>query len=153
MKYLFILLFSTLFLSNAAAQTHDTIGVKKALTAFLDAWNTHDAKAFANVFTEDADFTNVAGKSKQGRAAIEAHHAPSFATKWKNSHQTFTQHKIRFLKPDVAAVDAWWELTGIAGTDGQALPARKGLLSFVMTKQGGTWLIAVMHNLELREAN
>ena len=40
--------------------------IKKVLTDFTDAWNKHDAKAFSNVFTEDADFTNVAGRGASG---------------------------------------------------------------------------------------
>ena len=163
MKY-FLLIFSSLILS--ATIICQTIGetqkstdslknvqaVNKVLADFIDAWNKHDAKAFSMVFAEDADFTNVGGNSKQGRNEIEKHHEPGFKTKWKDSHQKITKSKIRFIKPDVAAVDAWWELAGIKGPEGQDMPSRKGLLNFIMTKNNGTWLITVMHNMDLRDS-
>jgi uncharacterized protein (TIGR02246 family) len=128
----------------------DEEGIRKVLADFVDAWNKHDVKAFSMVFADDADFTNVRGKSAHGRLAIEKHHAPSFATKWKESNQKITETKIRLIKPDVAAVDARWELTGAKDERGQERPMRKGLLNFVMIKERGAWLITVMHNTELK---
>jgi len=132
-----------------SANSKDEELVKKVLTDFIDAWNKHDAKAFSMIFAVDADFTNVAGTSKHGRIEIEKHHEPGFTTRWKDSYQKILQSKIRFIKSDVAAVDAWWELTGIKGPEGQDMPARKGLLNFIMTKNEGIWLIVVMHNMDL----
>lgn len=119
------------------------------LTDFLEAWNRHDAKAFSMVFAEDADFTNVGGKSSHGRTEIEKFHAPRFATKFKDTHQKMTETKIRFIRPDVASVDARWEMTGAKGPEGQNIPLRKGLLNFVITKESNKWLITVMHNMDL----
>lgn len=128
----------------------DEEGIRKVLADFIEAWNKHDARAFSMVFAEDADFTNVGGKSAHGRLEVEKFHAPRFATKFKDSNQKMTETKIRFIKPDVAAVDARWEMTGDKGPEGQEIPFRKGLLNFVMTKEGGTWFITVMHNTELK---
>jgi uncharacterized protein (TIGR02246 family) len=126
------------------ASAKDGDGIAKVLADFAAAWNSHDAKAFSMVFAEDADFTNVRGMSAQGRSEVEKFHAPRFTTIFKDTHLTITGSKIRFIKPDVAAVDATWEMTGM--TD---MPQRKGLLNFVMTREGGIWLIAVMHNMDL----
>jgi uncharacterized protein (TIGR02246 family) len=46
------------------------------------------------------------------RIEIEKFHAPLFATRFKDTNQTMTRIRIRFVRPDVAAVDAWWEMTG-----------------------------------------
>lgn len=97
-----ILIFNASTRSQPATNTQDEDGVKELITAFADAWKNHDAKAFSLLFTEDADFTNVVGKRKKGRAEIEAHHKPGFETKWKNSYQKITPNTIRFIKPDVA---------------------------------------------------
>jgi hypothetical protein len=35
-----------------------------------------------------------------------------FATRFKDTHLTITDTKIRFVTPDIAAVDAHWEMTG-----------------------------------------
>jgi uncharacterized protein (TIGR02246 family) len=80
---------------------------------------------------------------------IEKFHAPLFATRFKDTHQTIADVKIRFITADVAAVDARWEMTGAKGRDGQDISARKGLLNLVMTRSNGRWQITVMHNMDL----
>lgn len=127
----------------------DEAAITRVLADFVTAWNKHDATAFSMVFAEDADFTNVRGTSAHGRTEVEKFHAPLFATRFKETHQKITDTKIRFIKPDVAAVDARWEMTGAKGPEGQDIPLRKGLLNFVMTRENGKWLIAVMHNMDL----
>ena len=116
---------------------------------FLAGWNAHDAHLFASAFAADADFTNVRGVSASGRANIEQFHAQAFQKMFMQSHQTAEVKRIRFLKPDVAVVDVPWKMTGALTPDGNARPIRTGLLDFVFTSSGGSWLITVMHNLEL----
>jgi uncharacterized protein (TIGR02246 family) len=130
----------------SATQDRDRVAIKRTVTSFVDAWNKHDAHAFALIFTEDADFTNVAGVHAHGRANVEAFHSPLFS----GSHQTAAIRNIRFLTQDLAVVDVDWQMTGLRSTDGTPRPDRKGLLNWVMSKQGdGSWLIEVMHNTEL----
>ena len=127
----------------------DQKAIRGLMDHFMDAWNRHDAHAFAMVFAEDADFTNVRGVCATGRFKIEEFHAPMFATIFRNSHQTFTDVKIRFVCADVAAVDVRWEMTGVLDMQGSAVPNRQGLLNFVMTKNADHWHIIVMHNQDL----
>lgn len=115
----------------------------------MDAWNQHDAHAFAGTFAEDADFTNVRGDSAHGRKAVEDFHAPTFATRFKNTHQTADDVKIRFLTPDIASVDIRWEMTGATDAEGTPIPIRKALLNWVVTRHSDRWLIVVMHNQDL----
>ena len=139
---------------NASKETEerDRAAIGQTLKAFQDDWNKHDAHAFALTFTEDADFTNVAGMHAHGRANVEAFHAPVFAGIFKESHQTGTIRSIRFLKPDLAAVDVDWEMTGAKSPDGTPRPYRKGLLDWVMARQSdGAWLIQIMHNTDLTD--
>jgi uncharacterized protein (TIGR02246 family) len=133
-------------------QQTDEQQIHGVLNGFIDAWNHHDAKAFAALFSEDADFTNVFGQGASGRTHIEEFHAPMFATVFKNSHQTITATKIRFLRPDLAAVDAHWSLTGLGDPQGNPRPPRQGLLNFAMGKNDGKWQIVVMHNMDLPPA-
>jgi uncharacterized protein (TIGR02246 family) len=72
-----------------------------------------------------------------------------FATIFKNSHQSYTAITTRFIRPDVAAVDVRWEMTGATDAQGNPRPDRQGLLNFVMAKNTGEWQIVVMHNLDL----
>ncbi|SRR6266536_3523311 len=135
--------------AKPTARAEDEVRIREVLADFREAWNKHDAKAFSMVFAEDADFTNVRGLSAHGRANVQKFHAPLFATRFKDTNHKMTKTRIRFIKPDVAAVDAWWEMTGAKGPEGQEIPLRKGLLNFTMTKEGEKWFIIVMHNMDL----
>lgn len=144
--------------SLALGQTSEKKGLSNAknegaigqvVADFIAAWNKHDAKAFSMVFSENADFTNVAGVSASGRTEVEKFHASRFATSFKNSNLMATGARIRFIKPDVAAADVKWEMTGATDGEGKILALRKGLLNFVMAKDNGKWLIVVMHNMNL----
>ena len=123
--------------------------IREVVKDCMDAWNKHDAKAFALLFAEDADFTNWTGQGATGRDAIERYHEPLFATRFKTSHQTTENIKVRLVKPDVASVDIWWNMTGAMNGSGQPRPSRRGILSWIMTKEEGKWSIKIMHNLDL----
>jgi len=43
-------------------------------------------------------------------------------------------------------------MTGAKSMEGQDIPLRKGLLNFVMTKEGEKWFITVMHNTNLTDS-
>src|SRR5580700_10585642 len=75
----------------------DEQSIVALINRFVDGWNRHDAKAFAAVFAEDADFTNWRGEGASGQAKIEEFHAPLFATIFKNSHQSHKAIKTRFI--------------------------------------------------------
>jgi len=136
-------------LSGQSPAQADEQAIHGIMDSFMDAWNRHDAKAWTAVFTDDADFTNVLGVSASGRSDIEQFHAKAFATIFKDSHQKYTAIKIRFIRPDVAAVDVHWEMTGSTDPAGNPVPLRQGLLNFTMTKSHDKWQIAVMHNMNL----
>jgi len=128
-------------------------GDKNAINDLLhgseEAWNHHDAHAFASAFAPDADFTNVIGQGASGRDKIEQFHAPMFATVFKSSQLKLVETKVRFIRPDVAAVDVFWTMSGMVDQQGNPRADRRGLLNFVMTKDAGKWQIAVMHNMDL----
>src|SRR5580692_4951055 len=61
----------------------DTAAVKQVVLAFEKAFNSHDSGAVGQLFTEDADFTNVQGGTTGSRKELEDHLAPLFATRLK----------------------------------------------------------------------
>jgi ketosteroid isomerase-like protein len=83
--------------SGQSANRADAQAIHQTVADFVAAWNKHDAHAFEMTFTEDADFTNVAGVHAQGRANVEGFHAPRFASYFKDSHQTAAVRSIRML--------------------------------------------------------
>ena len=135
-KYLLCALLLSGFSSLGAQEAKDEALIEEVLVGFVTAWNKHDAAAFSMVFAPDADFTSVRGTSARGRAEIEKHHAPVFASRFKDTVQKITNTKIRFIRPDVAAVDAWWEMTGAKGPDGQEIPFAERLVEFRHDERG-----------------
>jgi uncharacterized protein (TIGR02246 family) len=123
--------------------------IRDIVEALVVAWNRHDAGAFAASFAEDANFTNVFGMSVKGRGAIEALHEPIFRTMFKDSRLSVTETRIRFLRPDLAAVDVRWEMSGARDPQGREWPDRRGLLSFIATERHHAWSIDVFHNMDL----
>lgn len=143
------LLISSSRRAEAAPQTasgpiQDTI--EKAVQNYMDAWNTHDVHAVAMTYTEDCDFVNNFGTLTHGRAQMEATFGPFMSGPYSNTVQTGHIRTIRYLKPDVAAVDVDWEMTGAKNPDGSIRPTRKGIHSLILMKQSdGSWQIAMMH--------
>ena len=127
--------------------------IKGLAHALERAWNRRDAHALAEVFAADADFTNVFGMLATGRAAIEGLHAPLFKTMFKDSHLTVTETNVRMIRPDVAAVDVKWTMTGARDPHGNPWPERAGLLNWIATGHGDGWLIDVSHNMDLPSAD
>jgi uncharacterized protein (TIGR02246 family) len=129
----------------------DEDAIHSLVDRLMAAWNHHDAHAFAAVFAEDADFTNVIGEGASGRENIEKLHAPMFSTLFKNSHLEYTDIKVRFIRPDISPVDVRWRMTGATDPAGNPWPNRKGLINFVATKENGSWQVLVLHNMELTD--
>src|SRR3546814_21022986 len=66
----------SLFLAGSfpalAGQSQDVQAIREVLqTQQADAWNRHDAKAYAALFTQDGDVVNIVGWWWKGRDEIE----------------------------------------------------------------------------------
>jgi len=154
MKYLFalgvLLSLGVISASNAMdKQINDAVGVNAVVLGFEDAWNRHDMDAFAMLFATDADFVNVIGMRWIGRDAIKQHHAASHATIFRSSTLKIEETTLRFLKSDVATARSVWTLSGITSESGQLAPTRTGILTHVLEKIDGHWLIVLTQNTDI----
>jgi uncharacterized protein (TIGR02246 family) len=146
-----VLLFLTFTAASFRAQTAsnrdaDTAAIKQTVAAFADTWNSHDAHGVAMHYVEDGDFSSIKGEPSHGRKELEDHYTTIFSTFLKNAHTTDTVKSIRFLGPDIASVDIDWQMTGAKTRDGQDAPNRKGLLTWIVSKQhNGQWMITIYH--------
>jgi uncharacterized protein (TIGR02246 family) len=111
-------------------------------TAFLAAWNRHDARALAALFAEGADFVGMAGVWWRGRAEIEAGHVPCHTTVFRHSRLAGQIASVKRLSPGLAAVHVTWELSGQTASDGTAEAPCRGVLLLVVEDEGG-WRIRV----------
>jgi uncharacterized protein (TIGR02246 family) len=124
----------------------DSAAIKQCVAAWEDAWNRHDAHATAMAYVEDGDFSSTTGVPSHGWKELEAHYNEIFTTFLKDAQRTDTVRSIRFLSPEIAVVDIDWQMTGARTRDGKDAPNRKGLLTWVVTKQhDGHWMITIYH--------
>jgi len=133
-----------------AGQSPDEQEIHKVVRGLEQAWNHHDMKAWANLFTEDADFVNVAGWWWKGRTEIEQKHAGAHEFIFRDSTLTIHEVHTRFLAPEIAVVHVLWSLAGHKNPDGTPGQPRKGILTQVLQKQNGKWLIAAAQNTDSR---
>jgi uncharacterized protein (TIGR02246 family) len=133
---------------SAGRQGSDETEIRRVELGLQDAWNSHDRKAWANFFTEDADFVNDSGLWWKGRAEIEKKHADAHASLFRDSKLTIYEVETRFLTPEIAISHAVWSLVGQKNPDGTPGQPRKGVFTHVLQKQNGTWLIAAAQNTD-----
>jgi uncharacterized protein (TIGR02246 family) len=140
-------LFVTFTASNPRAQMAsnrdaDAAAIRQFVASFADTWNMHDGHAVAMRYVEDGDFSSVKGEPSHGRKELEEHYSTIFSTFLKNAHTTDTVRSIRFLGPDIASVDIDWLVTEPNAPGGVL---RKGLLTWIVTRRNGQWMITVYH--------
>jgi uncharacterized protein (TIGR02246 family) len=138
--------------AQGGAQNADEVAVRKAVMGLPEAWNRHDMKAFAALFTEDADFVNVAGSWWKGRAEIEEKHSAAHATIFRESTLSIDDLQIRFLTPEIAVAHVSTLLAGQKTLEGAVVAQRKTLLTLVLQRQSGKWAVAAAHNTDVRPA-
>jgi len=110
-----------------------------------EAWNQHDAKAYASLFTEDGDIVNVVGWWWKGRTEIEKKLTDAYAFVFKESTLTVTDVQFKFLTPEIAVAHVKWTMTGARTPKGIPEP-QQGIQIQILQKQAGKWLIASFQN-------
>jgi uncharacterized protein (TIGR02246 family) len=142
------LVLSVVFLTAnifAAGQADEEAAIRALEARQPEAWNKHDAKAYANLFTENGDCVNIVGWWWKGRAEIEKKLTDAYVYVFKESTLTITNVDIRFLTPDVAVAHVRWTMTGARTPSGLPVP-QQGIQTHVLQKQNGQWLIAAFQN-------
>jgi len=136
-----------------AALTAPSVGAAQTLEGEIrdvqmrqaDAWNRHDAPAYARLFTEDGDVVNVVGWWWKGRPEIESKLIAAFAFVFRESTLSITDVQVRLLSPDIAVAHVRWTMVGAKAPPGVPVP-REGIQMQVLKKSAGKWLIASFQN-------
>jgi uncharacterized protein (TIGR02246 family) len=134
----------------SADQNQDETDIRAVAMGLQEAWNHHDMKAWASLFTEDADFVNVVGWWWKGRPQIEKKHTDAHVFIFRESTLSIDEVHTRFLTPQIAVVHVLWSLTGHKNPDGTPGLPRKGIFTQVLQKQSGKWLISAAQNTDSR---
>jgi uncharacterized protein (TIGR02246 family) len=111
------------------------------------AWNAHDAHAYAQLFTADADTVNVLGWWWKSRAELEQKLAGAFSLVFAHSQLHIDEVVARLLTPEVAIAHVRWSMTGAASPDGlkNHIP-QKGIQTQTLYKTADGWRIAAFQN-------
>jgi uncharacterized protein (TIGR02246 family) len=140
--------------SNARAQASSTGKDEEAIRAIIsattEAFSRHDAKAWVQYCTNDAQLITVRGESMTGVAQIEKGLATIFQTRGRQVTLKTLEVSVRFVRPDVALAHVKNELSGLIGPDGQTLPPHQELSVRVFVKNDGAWRITAFHNTILQ---
>ena len=141
-----ILIMASVAVGAAADRQADEAAIRDvAQTRQQQAWNQHDAKAYAALFAEDGDVVNVIGWWWKGRKEIESQLSDAFAFVFRESTLTITQVDIRFLRPKIAVAHTRWTMSG-AKTPPTIPEPREGIQTLVLQKLGGNWMIEAFQN-------
>lgn len=132
--------------TSAHAQTDvEETRIRTLAAHWESAWNRHDMKALAALFTDGADFVNVGARHWKGPTEIEAQHATRLNQFIESSWAT-KEVAVQFLTPDISLVHVSWALEGDKDPDGTPRQPREGVFTWVVVKERGEWLIRAAQN-------
>lgn len=125
--------------------------VLATLEGMAAAWNADDATAYADHFTEDADYITFFGMNVPGRQKIEELRRAMSQGPMKGAKLVGggAPPKIRFLRPDVAVV----LVGGGSSLDGKPVQGteRESLVSYVLVCDDDRWRVASFQNTRVTD--
>jgi uncharacterized protein (TIGR02246 family) len=118
----------------------DEAAIRRLFDIQGEAWLAGDGDHFATAFAEDADFINITATALRGRAEIARHHDMIFSTVYKGVKMELSDLRVRFLRPDIATVEA--DARGRVGEED-----RQANLLAVVLRNDGERLIHALHSM------
>lgn len=129
-------------MTPASQISKEQSSIQKQVDVFVAAWNRHDTKSMASVYTEDADLINPNGRVAKSRTEIEQLFRDEHGAQFKQSQFSATPQSTRMLTHDLAVITEAFEVTGAIDPAGNKITLR-GYFTNVMKRQGDTWQVQV----------
>ena len=145
-RFVFLIGLSLGFALESSAQQADIAAVREVQTQQAQAWNRHDASAYAALFAADGDVVNVLGWWWRGRPEIESKLRDAFAWVFRDSTLTIEEVDVRLLDPVTAVAHVRWVMDGAKAPPGAPQPPRGGIQLQVLRKELGRWQIVSFQN-------
>jgi uncharacterized protein (TIGR02246 family) len=128
--------------SASAAEARDEAAVRALGDGFAQAFVQKDAQRRASLFTENGTFLTPVGHFLQGHTEMVKEFGPEAQQAVTPTTQaTFSNYRIRFIKPDVAVADAFLTVRNVTGPDGKLIPVVPINFFYVASRHGDKWLI------------
>jgi uncharacterized protein (TIGR02246 family) len=128
--------------STSAGEARDEAAVRALGDTFAKAFVQKNAELRASIFTENGTFVTAQGDYLQGRVAMVKDFGPEAEQAVNGTTQAaFSNYRVRFIKPDVAVVDALLTIHNVNGPDGTIIPVIPVNFFYVAARHGDRWLI------------
>ena len=127
--------------SASAGETRDETAVRGLGDAFANAFIQKNAELRASIFVEDGTFVTPQGDFLQGRVEMVKDFGPEAQLVNDSTQAAFSNYRVRFIKRDVAVVDALLTVRNVNGPDGTIIPVIPVNFFFVAVRHGDRWLI------------
>jgi uncharacterized protein (TIGR02246 family) len=127
--------------SASADQAQDEAAVRALGDNFAKAFVQKNPEQRTSLFAENGTFLTPVGDFLQGHVAMVKDFGSEAQAVNGNTQAAFSNYRIRFIKPDVAVVDAVLTLRNINGPDGTVIPVIPVNFFYVASRHGGQWLI------------
>ena len=128
--------------SAIAGGAQDEAAVRGLGDTFAKAFVEKNAELRASLFAENGTFVTPVGDFLQGRVAMVKDFGPEAQQAVNGKTQAaFSNYRVRFIKPDVAVVDALLTVHNVNGPDGTIIPVIPINFFYVAARHGDRWLI------------
>ena len=128
--------------SASAADARDEAAVRALGDDFAKAFVQKNAEQRASLFAENGTFITPVGDFLQGRVAMVKDFGPEAQQAVNGSTQAaFSNYRVRFIKPDIAVVDALLTVHNVNGPDGTVIPVIPINFFYVAARHRDHWLI------------
>ncbi len=119
------------------------------IDGLADAWNRHDATAYAASFTDDCDYVAFDGTHVRGRRANARFHRYLFDHGLRGSRLVFDgAMRLRLLAADLAV--AVIEGAVVMPWQRRAKRRKRSIQTYVLARQDGAWRIAAFSTTRVR---
>lgn len=126
------------------------LAVEQVLAQMEQGWNVGDGDAFAEPFTDDADFVTVRGERSAGKAAIASSHSAIFETIYVGSEVHYSLVDVSEIAPSCLLAHSTAELK-VPG--GPLEGTHNAVQTIVLTSVDGSgqWRVRAFQNTLLPE--
>ena len=124
-----------------AAQAQNEAAVRALGDDFAKAFLQKNAGARASLFADNGTFVTPQGDFLQGQDAMVKDFGSEAGAVNGSTQAAFSNYHLRFIKPDVAVVDALLTLHNVNGPDGTTIPVIPVNFFYVAVRHGDHWLI------------
>ena len=127
--------------SASAGGAQDEASVRALGETFSKAFVEKNAELRASLFAENGTFVTPQGDYLQGRFAMVKDFGMEAQAVNGGTQAAFSNYRVRFIKPDVAVVDALLTVHNVNGPDGAIIPVIPINFFYVAVRHGDRWLI------------